>query len=474
MALHAVVVGGGVAATTCAEALLAHAALHGLRVRVTLVCQSPTVALARALVSSGRARELHVHSVDGVKWAVTTGSTFIRARCTRLDAASRTLNLSNDTSLHYDVVCLATGAAPVLPRQVQADDVYIVRDARSVRKLQAALKHARHVLVVGNGGVALEAIHALRNVQVTWVFRNQHPAAAFFDPIASAALLEAPDRARAAEHAVAAQAAAQAAADGAAHEPTGAAHGPFWEAVGVLKGALHNDVPLSTRPGCAIERVKRCDGKLEVSLSDRSLLRCDIIVCGTGIAPCVQWLVGSGIRLAKGPATAPGIVVQPDSMRASLPHVYAAGDCATVLQDASHIGRDWFQRCLWTQATSMGTAAGRAMTAELAQKELVTGMEFELFAHATRFFGVPVVFLGRYAAQHLPDGYTIMEDGGGGSKAGFARVVLYNGRMRGALLVGEATERAEAYENVILDELHVANLGHALVDLNEDISDYFD
>ena len=58
---------------------------------------------------------------------------------------------------------------------------------------------------------------------------------------------------------------------------------------------------------------------------------------------------------------------------------------------------------------------------------------FELFAHATKYFGYKVVLLGKYnalGAEHeLLFRFTDGEE--------FIKVVLKNGRMQGAILVGE-------------------------------------
>jgi hypothetical protein len=47
--------------------------------------------------------------------------------------------------------------------------VLTLRDTDSVAQLSARLRGARRVMVVGNGGIALELVGALRGVQVGWV-----------------------------------------------------------------------------------------------------------------------------------------------------------------------------------------------------------------------------------------------------------------------------------------------------------------
>lgn len=50
---------------------------------------------------------------------------------------------------------------------------------------------------------------------------------------------------------------------------------------------------------------------------------------------------------------------------------------------------------------------------------------------------------------------------------------MVNGRMQGALLVGE-TDLEETFENLILNQLDLSSFGGHLLDPNLDLSDYFD
>jgi pyridine nucleotide-disulfide oxidoreductase domain-containing protein 1 len=65
--------------------------------------------------------------------------------------------------------------------------------------------------------------------------------------------------------------------------------------------------------------------------------------------------------------------------------VFAAGDIAFAKWPRE---QHWFQMRLWTQARQMGSQAARAMaTPECAS---MFDFSFELFAHATKFFGFKV------------------------------------------------------------------------------------
>lgn len=72
--------------------------------------------------------------------------------------------LESNTTLQYSQLCLCTGVCPKLI----ADHPRIVgiRDLWSVKYLVDKLHTARKVVVVGNGGIALELIHEVRRCNV--------------------------------------------------------------------------------------------------------------------------------------------------------------------------------------------------------------------------------------------------------------------------------------------------------------------
>ncbi len=119
-----------------------------------------------------------------------------------------------------------------------------------------------------------------------------------------------------------------------------------------------------------------------------------------------------------GAALGAGGVWVDEQLRTSVRHVYAAGDCAHCGWVSLAAERDthWFQMRLWSQAKTMGVYCARAMARALLnaehrrergelpeaeydedeeEEEEDYGFYFELFAHATRFFGMKVVLLGR-------------------------------------------------------------------------------
>ena len=126
---------------------------------------------------------------------------------------------------------------------------------------------------------------------------------------------------------------------------------------------------------------------------------------------------------------------------------------------------------LWNQASQMGDYAARSMYAEQTNEKISLDFCFEMFAHMTKFFGFKVILLGKYDARGLGDDYQLLLRCTDGVE--FVKVVIHNGRVYGALLIGD-TELEETFENLILNQIDVSALGENLINPDIDIEDYFD
>lgn len=96
------------------------------------------------------------------------------------------VELADGSMLPYDELCIATGAVPRAPVVHQA--VLTIRDIASVHRVAQSLAAAGRVLIVGNGAIAMELVHALpRGSQhVTWLAKDHWMNHTFFDAGASA------------------------------------------------------------------------------------------------------------------------------------------------------------------------------------------------------------------------------------------------------------------------------------------------
>ena len=288
-----------------------------------------------------------------------------------------------------------------------------------------------------------------------------------------------------------------------------AAAGPAWseQLLHGFKGAVPADGPacwhVHTHVGCEVKSISAghladqsasapCEAR--VQLTTGQVISVDVVVMATGVAPNVGWCVPHGQmrRVAllttflahRAPAQwrradDGGLCVDPYmQVTGAGAGVFAAGDAATAHEwESLH----WHQMRLWSQARLTGRRAGACMV-DINDADVQVDGNFELFTHSTRFFGQRVVLLGRYNAQgidaatHELVSYSrVVPPAPGGDRGSFARVLLADGRMRGAVLVGdEACELCESFEHLILDALDLSTYGPHILDPDFDVEDYFD
>ena len=111
---------------------------------------------------------------------------------------------------------------------------------------------------------------------------------------------------------------------------------------------------IDVRFGVNVEAVARGDGggPCAVRLDTGDEVPCDVVVSAIGVVPNTKFLEGSGLALSKG-----GAIEVDDSLKASPPDVYAAGDCANVTwADGSRRPEQ-----LWYTARDQGRLVARAM-----------------------------------------------------------------------------------------------------------------
>lgn len=503
-----VVLGGGVAGVCCAQELCRTCP----DADVTLVSADAVVKGVDKVTKLTRNLEevsLRLQSLDTLQ---RSNMTAVQGKATSIDTANQIVHLADGRQVAYTQLCICTGAAP--KKIFQHGNVIALRDQDSVQDMLKRLEAARRVMIVGNGGIALELVHALRSVEIIWAVRNNHIGDAFFDLDAAAFLFSEIDaNARSASHISRGSLESQNGdEEGKRHGGNalprmrrlhrsgstsftqrqgwpgddgelgmGHAVGPEWTDSLAAYG-VSSPAGLQVEYGCeASALVDAGDNPAEdadqwpmhVRLSNGHVHGIDFVVSATGVTPSTQWLP-TELRRDSGDG---GIIVN-EQMETSVPNVFAAGDvcCAKALEQAS---AHWFQMRLWTQARIMGTYAAQCMYNATAAQDnrLEAGLNFELFTHVTRFYGKKVILLGLYNAQRLDaepsrDIITYARSVEGPDST-FVRVLLLRGRMQGAVLIGD-TDLEETFENLILAQLDLSTYGPDLLDPDAELDHIFD
>jgi NADPH-dependent 2,4-dienoyl-CoA reductase/sulfur reductase-like enzyme len=298
----------------------------------------------------------------------------VGARAVALDAANRTVILSDAEAVKADGIVVATGAEPrTLPGQPDLPGIHVLRTLDDSLRLRDDLQPDRRVVVVGAGFIGLEVAATARKRGCEVVVLEG---------------LEAPlMRGLGAE-------------------------------MGRIVGAVHGRHGVDVRCGVQVEGIEGDDRVGGVRLGDGELIPADVVVVGIGVSPTTGWLEGSGLEVRD------GVVCDP-TLRAGFDGVYAAGDIAR-----------WFNELYgeemriehWTNAAEQGALAGANMLA------VSRGDEPKAYSPVPYFwsdqFDSKVQFLGR---AHADDTVHVFA---GDTADKFAALYGHDGRVCGILGVG--------------------------------------
>ena len=409
----------------------------------------------------------------------------------------------------YEKLCLCHGARPKLIAPIVKSNVsdYVlgIRDTESVSAFQEKLKTSSRICIVGNGGIATEMVYELQAVDVIWAIKDDSIAATFVD--AGAAEFFISDfhdkNAKGKEHNIPTKRMKYTVSRENCDKrcTDGGALGPDWHGKIHRKGFTEDGLKrVHVEYNCDIKRLlsreelkeedlnstidtfqriitydqmsENTNWNIYIELNNGRIFGCDFIVSATGVIPN-----GDRIKLIDNDKensfqlATDGAIKVNEEMETSIKDIYAAGDVCHVNWDSS---KHWFQMRLWTQARQMGMFAAQCMYTSLQsngneKKDL--DFCFEMFTHATKFFGYKVILLGLFNGQKNLDYEVLLRMTKG--KEYIKCVMSKDGRMQGAILIGE-TDLEETFENLILNQMDLTIYGVDLLDPNIDIEDYFD
>lgn len=489
-----VVVGGGIAGVTCVEQL----ASQFPSVELTLITAGPHI---KAVTNFKQiSRTLEEFGVEERPFSVLEEKypnlSFIQSAVKALHVQTHCVETTDGRVLGYEKLCICSGARPKLFTE---DNPHVlgIRDTDSAQEFQKQLSNAKRIVVVGNGGIALELVHEVQGCEVIWAIKDKAIGNTFFDAGAAQFLIPSLEADKPQKHLPCKRTryTIEETAAGTSHTftadrnpkhastPTepGSALGPDWHEGIVLQGAEQVSRRVTVEYQCEVEKIITSDDlhncpdeslnpdnvgswPVYIKLTNSKTYGCDFVVSATGVVPNTEpFLHGNNFVLADD-----GGLKVDDLMRTSEPDVYAAGDVCTAGWEYSPL---WIQMRLWTQARQMGWHAGRCMAAHVLSEPIELDFCFELFSHITKFFNYKVVLLGKFNAQGLGPDHELLIRCTKGRE--YLKVVLSGGRMVGAVLIGE-TDLEETFENLILNQMDLTRYGEDLLNPDIDIEDYFD
>uniref|UniRef100_A0A3B4XD27 Pyridine nucleotide-disulfide oxidoreductase domain-containing protein 1 n=1 Tax=Seriola lalandi dorsalis TaxID=1841481 RepID=A0A3B4XD27_SERLL len=369
-----------------------------------------------------------------------------------LHTQSHSVETADGRVFGYEKLCICSGGRPKLLTQ---ENPYVlgIRDTDSAQELQKRLSKAKRIVVVGNGGIALELVYEVEGCEVIWAVKDKAIGNTFFDAGAAQFLIpsleaDKPERAAPCKR-----------PRYTTEEPAAGASQTFTAGLHLGVYLIFSYPAVESAPGSSLG-----SWPVYIQLTNGKTFGCEFVVSATGVVPNTEpFLHGNNFALADD-----GGLRVDDHMMTSELDVYAAGDVCTACWEHSPL---WQQMRLWTQARQMGWYAGRCMAAHVLSEPIELDFCFELFSHITKFFNYKVVLLGKFNGQGLGPDHELLVRCTKGRE--YVKVVLSGGRMVGVVLIGE-TDLEETFENLILNQMDLTPYGEELLNPNIDIEDYFD
>ena len=276
---HVVVIGAGQAGSSCV-AKLRNGGFEG---RVTLIGAEPVPPyqrppLSKAYLMGDMALE-RLYLRPEAFYADQEIKLMMGAHVDAIDVDTQNISVRG-AQIAYDDLVLTTGSVPRrLPASIggDLDGVHVVRDLADVDAMAPRFVNGAKVLIVGGGYIGLEAasVAAKLGLQVT--------------------LVEMADR-------ILQRVAAPETSD-------------FFR-------DLHKGHGVDIREGIGLERLLGEGAVTGARLSDGSEITADFVIVGVGIAPGTALAEAAGVEIEN------GIKVDVQG-RTSVPHIWAAGDCAS-------------------------------------------------------------------------------------------------------------------------------------------------
>lgn len=306
--MRIVVVGAGLAAAHAIEELRA----QGHQGSIALFGAEPHLPYNRPPLSKGlllgAEDEASVFVHDEQWYADRSVELHLGTRVTGIDLDRGRIRAGTDEH-DYDRLLLATGSTPrhLAAADESGGDVAYLRTLEDSRALKAALRPGQCIVIVGAGWIGLEAAAAARTAgcDVTVVESLELPLLRVLGPEVAATF-----------------------------------------------AALHRAHGVDLRLGTGVEDLSAAGGgRTVVRLDDGSELTADLLVVGIGVVP------DDGLARAAGLAVDNGVLVD-ERLRASDPHVFAAGDVA------NHLHPTLARRIRvehWDTAIGQGKVAARTM-----------------------------------------------------------------------------------------------------------------
>jgi assimilatory nitrate reductase electron transfer subunit len=371
--MRVIIVGYGMAGARLAAELHAQDGDH----KVTVLGAEPHRAYNRIMLSTLLAGKIDEPDVELTEVAGQGVDVRTGVAVSAIDRAAREVRTADGERHGYDHLVLATGSRAIVPPLPGLDPlperVVPFRTLDDCRRILAAARHARDVLVLGGGLLGLEAARGLaaRGLAVTVVHAMGHLMERQLDPAAGAVLAD------------------------------------------TLTG-----LGVRTELAVSATAVSADRDGVRLGLADGRELTADLLVLSCGVRPETALAADAGLAVDRG-------VVVDDRMRTSDRHISAIGDCAQhdgVLTGL--VAPAWAQARVVAEVLAGGDRLARYQPRPVVTRLKAAGIDLAAMGDATD--GAPV---GGTPVEEL----TFTDP----ARGTYARLRIRGERLTGAILLGD-------------------------------------
>ena len=305
---HYVILGNSAAGLTAIEAIRQRDKTGP----ITLISKEPDPAYSRVALPYILSKEKNLRQItlqDDGYFKANNVETIIGTGASSFDTENKTVHLENGRDVSYDKLLIATGSTSRIPpvQGIDQADVCYHWTLADTRKLEEQMAKAKTCFVIGAGFISLLTVSALIKAA---------PLKYTVVEIADQVMPQLLDK-------------------------TG---GDALERGMREKGI---DVLL----GDSVSSIERRNSAYGVTLGSGKTFDADMIVCGTGVCPNIDFAKDSSIDIASG-------IITNDRQETNVADVYAAGDCA---ETHDFLSGERVVHAIWPTAIDQGRVAGANM-----------------------------------------------------------------------------------------------------------------
>ena len=372
---HYVILGNSAAGLTAIDAIRRRDADGP----ITLISKEPGPAYSRVALPYILSNEKNLRQItlqEPEYFRAHNVETIIGTGASGLDAKSKTITLEDGRTISYDKLLIGTGSASRVPPVQGIEDANVCYHwtLADTRKLEEQMAKAKTCFVIGAGFISLLTVSALIKAAPL-----KYTVVEIADQVMPQLL-----------------------------DLTG---GQALERGMREKGI---DVVLCD----SVSAIELRNGAYGVTLKSGKTYDADMIVCGTGVRPNIDFLNDSGIETASG-------ILTNERQETSIPDVYAAGDCA---EGADFLSSERVVHAIWPTAIDQGRVAGANMAGD---SQIYPG---SLSWNVTELFGLASASVGEFRGR---DGLEPIVFHNPAANV-YRKLLLDGNRIVGAVVIGRA------------------------------------